>query len=203
MEHRCVLVAMAFLGALLGGCGDSSDDLNGLTDPLLSGSWQTNCFFVQIFNTNFTEDGIDTLYSGDVYEDACVTPYYDVDYLTDYESVGAAVVAGYPNARKINFLIKSVLVTPRSAKAVTDFNTEATCGQTDWSLAVAKEIALLDCSASAILNGRAYAQGAILHGIYDVNGTVLTQKVDPSLSGIDYPTAFGDGSEGTLVFNKL
>lgn len=103
----------------------------------LAGTWKTSCIAKKINTStvaNNTQKDVAVFYS----DFSCSSPYYTATRENTFTIEGA--VSGLTNTYKKNNTLTSFKLMMRSSDAVTDANTEAFFGYTDWVKDVDKDI---------------------------------------------------------------
>jgi len=139
------------LGFSLTNCGKDTknspaEDPNAAIASSLAGTWKISCTAKTMMTTtvaNNTQKDMFVLYS----DSSCSSPYLTSTRESTFTIEGA--VSGLTNTYKKNNTLTSFKMTQKSSDAVTEANTEAFLGYTDWVKDVEKDISGKKSSSSA------------------------------------------------------
>lgn len=159
-----IFVSLAFVSA----CGkkDESKPASSTGIAELQGTWISAC---HPYEESDSIDRLTEVYSGTtavstrvVYSDAaCTVPELTSKLTATASAAGdAATPAG---AKKINYTISGLTLTPNAAAIVSDLNANGYCGFTDWALNTEKNLVGSTCDEEQIMAGE------VIYAIYKLN----------------------------------
>ena len=184
---KYILPIMILPLVLLGCSIDENEEDSAITITELDGSWKTACVSQSDDNESkietFTISGSSLAIKNEKFSGtSCATAYYQEDDAHTSFSYGDAVTFMSGNTgRYFKLTFGTKKYTPKSAEAVSSFNSSSKCNASDWELNTEK-----DCTSG---------QGTIYYGLYQLNGN----NWYPAVSVSGYPTSVDTSTENTYV----
>ena len=157
-----------FLGILL--LGVSALSVNVFSDEL-TGFWSTNCFKAER-GTHYIKYSSD--FKGNAYfqklttfkDEACKEPTRSTQYRADYkvgETILAIPGAAISGVKKLDLVLQSVWLAPRSDDNLKIFNMFRLCGLENWKLNEYKDVTGRDCKPLGDQHG---SKGDVIYDVY-------------------------------------
>ena len=169
----------------------------------LEGTWVVSCYDDDDDGVNYliktiTVTGSELVDKIEVHTDSSCTTDKDTWETTytslsigaeeqDFTSNGVSVGTGHD----ITMTLSTNTYTAYLSAPVSSANTDSFCGETDWELNTAKDVAGKTCFSSAY-----YSAGHAYYGLYLLDGN----KLIPNFSGSSQPS--GVNSDTSNVYNK-
>ena len=120
-------------------------------------------------------------------KDTWETTYTSLSIGAEQDFTGASVGTGHD----ITMTLSTNIYTAHLSALVSSANTDSFCGETDWELNTAKDVAGKTCFSSAY-----YSAGHAYYGLYLLDGT----KLIPNWTSGSYPSSVSTATSNT--YNK-
>ena len=143
---RFIIIALTLSFSFFVFSCSEEDDAVTDTDPLIA-TWESDCMIdpdqtTESYKERLVASSLTAgTFSRDVYPDTtCATLMMTVD-LTASSIVGSEItIDSGETVTEFDLIFTAASFTPKSATAVSDFNSTSMCGYTDWVLDVAKDV---------------------------------------------------------------
>lgn len=170
MMSKMALVGLAAAAVLVTGCLGKTDD-TAAAKTELEGTWVNACkadgdnsYAKQTMV--FSGNALTATYT--LYSDAACATEAAVITTSLTVALGAAVTTP-ADSKKIDMTYGTSVFKPKTAAAVTSFNTASLCGASDWKLDTEKDVSGKTCGGGDPVP----AVGAVEYTVYKLSGTSL------------------------------
>ena len=188
-------IPIIILSLFLLGC--KKDDDSSTTTTELEGTWKTPCFAsgTAYRTKSLIVTGATLVDTTDVYSDSSCTTEKStwVDTYSSLNIGNEITFASYGSSggsgHKFTLTLDTITGTPLTASDVTTLNTYSYCGDSDWALNTANDIAGKTCS-----HGTEWAAGTAGQGVYLLDGSKLFYSI-----GLSYPSSVNTGDNDTFT----
>ena len=188
-------IPIIILSLFLLGC--KRDDDSSTTTTELEGTWKTPCFAsgTAYRTKSLIVTGATLVDTTDVYSDSSCTTEKStwVDTYSSLNIGNEITFASYGSSggsgHKFTLTLDTITGTPLTASDVTTLNTYSYCGDSDWALNTANDIAGKTCS-----HGTEWAAGTAGQGVYLLDGSKLFYSI-----GLSYPSSVNTGDNDTFT----
>ena len=198
MKKMLYVLVISLLSFTIYSCAKKSDSSSTTTTTELEGTWQTPCHVVgnsyriitlTVSGTNWTdkwEYHTDSSCANDEYSyDSTFSSLSIGDALT-FDTYGSSGGSGH----KLTMTIDTNTFTSLTASDVTWNNNNSWCGETDWVLNTAQDVAGKTCQSTTQWN-----TNITIYGVYALDGS----KLYFGLSSGSYPSAVDADDNDTLT----
>ena len=189
------IIPIIILSLFLLGC--KKDDDSSTTTTELEGTWKTPCYadgstyrIKSLIVTGTTLVDTTNIYS----DSSCTTEKSTwVDTYSSLNIGDEITFASYGSSggsgHKFTLTADTFTGTPLNADVVTTLNTNSYCGDSDWALNTANDIAGKTCS-----HGTEWAAGTAGQCVYLLDGSKLFYSI-----GLSYPSSVDTGDNDTFT----